>query len=79
MNPQNRITRSSTDRMIGGVCGGLAKYLGVDSTLVRLGFVVLTLAGVSPIVYVILWVVMPSDTAVNQSWPQQIQASIGEI
>ncbi len=79
MNPQTRITRSSTDRMLGGVCGGLAQYLGVDSTLVRLGFVLLTLAGVSPILYLILWVVMPSDQAANASWTQQMQQSIGEM
>jgi phage shock protein PspC (stress-responsive transcriptional regulator) len=65
--------------MLGGVCGGLAEYLGVDSTLVRLGFVLLTLAGVSPILYLILWVVMPSDSAANASWTQQMQQSIGEM
>ena len=43
MNPSRRITRSSTNRMLGGVCAGLANYLGVDPTLVRIGFVLLTL------------------------------------
>src|SRR5919206_2235336 len=79
MNPQRQIRRSSTDRMLGGVCGGLAQYLGVDSTLVRLGFVLLTLAGVSPFLYLILWVVLPSDQSQGASWPQQVQQSLGEI
>ncbi|MFC6176588.1 PspC domain-containing protein [Companilactobacillus huachuanensis] len=38
---KNRITRSSTDRMVAGVCGGLGEYFGVDSTWIRLAFVFL--------------------------------------
>ncbi len=79
MNTNRRLTRSSTDRMLGGVCGGLANYLGVDSTLVRIGFVLLTLSGLSPLVYLILWVVIPSDTSVGSGWAQQVQQSIGEM
>ncbi len=58
---QKRLTKSLTDRVLFGVCGGLAEYLGWDSTLVRVIFVILTLAGIgSPIlIYVILAVVMP--------------------
>ena len=79
MNPQRQIRRSSTDRMLGGVCGGLAQYLGVDSTLVRLAFVLLTMSGVSPLVYLVLWVVIPSDASTASSWTQQVQQSVGEI
>lgn len=58
-----RITRSSDDKMVAGVCGGLAKHLGVDPTLVRL----LTVLGVVfgfgsvAIAYLIAWVVLPQD------------------
>jgi phage shock protein C len=46
--------------MIGGVCGGLAEYSGIDPLLWRVGFVALTLAGGSGIlVYLLLWVLMP--------------------
>ena len=38
-----RLTRSETDKVIFGVCGGIAEYLGVDSTLVRLGFAAFSL------------------------------------
>src|SRR5919199_4795452 len=79
MNPQRQIRRSSTDRMLGGVCGGLAQYLGVDSTLVRLAFVLLAMSGVSPLVYLVLWVVIPSDASTAGSWTQQVQQSVGEI
>ncbi len=79
MNTNRRLTRSSTDRMLGGVCGGLARYLGVDPTLVRIGFVLLTLSGVSPLAYLVLWVVIPSEGAATASWTQQVQQSIGEM
>jgi phage shock protein C len=46
--------------MIGGVCGGLAEYSGIDPLLWRVGFVALALAGGSGIlVYLLLWVLMP--------------------
>ena len=58
---QTRLMRSETDRMIAGVCGGLAAYLGVDPVLVRLAFVILLLAsGIGLAIYVILWVVIPT-------------------
>ena len=60
---QTRLMRSETDRMIAGVCGGLAAYLGVDPVLVRLAFVILLLAsGVGLGIYVILWIVMPTPS-----------------
>lgn len=63
---QTRLMRSETDRMIGGVCGGLAAYLGVDPVLVRLAFVILLLAsGVGLAIYVILWIVMPTPSRVQ--------------
>ena len=39
---KKRITRSSTDRMLAGVCGGLGEYFGIDSTWIRLAFIFLT-------------------------------------
>lgn len=55
------LTRSISDRMIGGVCGGLASYFGVDSAIVRLIFVLAVLSGVSPLVYLVLWIAIPED------------------
>lgn len=55
-----RLKLSSTDVKISGVCGGLAEYLNVDSTLVRIVFVILALAGGSGIIaYLVCWVLMP--------------------
>jgi phage shock protein C len=59
--------RRSRSRFLGGVCGGLAQWLGWDATLVRILFVlvsVLSAAFPGILVYVILWVVMP-DTQVD--------------
>ena len=55
------LRRSGTDRWLGGVCGGLAEYSGIDSLLWRVGFVGLTLAGgAGVVVYLLLWVLLPS-------------------
>lgn len=63
MNTTTRkLTRSTTDRMFAGVCGGLAEYMDIDPTLVRIGYVLLSLfsAGFPGLlVYIILAVVIP--------------------
>jgi phage shock protein C len=59
MNAQKRLCRSN-QRMLAGVCGGIAEYLGWDPTMVRLGWIILTLLGGSGIlIYLVLWLVMP--------------------
>jgi phage shock protein PspC (stress-responsive transcriptional regulator) len=58
VRPQLR--RSRTDKVAGGVAGGLAEYSGIDALLWRVGFVALTLAGgTGLIVYLLLWLLMP--------------------
>jgi phage shock protein C len=59
--PAKRLLRSRDDRMVAGVCGGLATYLGVDATLVRVLVVVGTVLGFGSLVlaYLIGWVVIP--------------------
>ncbi|MBP6017057.1 MAG: PspC domain-containing protein [Candidatus Promineofilum sp.] len=60
---QTRLMRSETDKMVAGVCGGLADYMGIDPVLVRLAFVLLLLAsGVGFAIYVVLWIVMPTPS-----------------
>lgn len=60
----NQLYRSRTDTMIGGVCGGLARYLNIDSTLVRLIAVVLALSnGIGVILYLVLWIIVPLEPA----------------
>jgi len=58
-----RLMRTQNARMIGGVCGGLGRYLKIDPVLIRLAFVLFTLAGgAGLLVYLILLIVMPLDT-----------------
>lgn len=57
-----KLTRSTTDCMLSGVCGGIANYFGVESTLVRLGFALLTLfsAGFPGVIlYVLMHLIVP--------------------
>lgn len=59
---KNPLLRSRSNRMIAGVCGGLAEWLDWDPTLVRVLYVVgsiLSVAFPGLLVYIILWVVMP--------------------
>jgi phage shock protein C len=59
-----KLMRSSNNKMIAGVCGGLADYLNLDPTVVRLIFMLLFfLGGHGLLVYLILWLVMPAQTA----------------
>ncbi|WP_345499320.1 PspC domain-containing protein [Nocardia callitridis] len=60
--PTRRFTRSSQDKWIGGVCGGIAEYLGWSAGLVRALFVVsCILPGPQFLIYLVLWVLMPKQ------------------
>ena len=58
---KSRLERSNTNRVIGGVCGGIAEYLAVDATLVRVVFVItgFLTAGFFVLAYIVLLVLMP--------------------
>ena len=58
-----RVRRSRKDRVIGGVCGGLGRYLNVDPVLLRIAAVALAMSGgFGVLAYVIAWVVIPEET-----------------
>lgn len=58
-----KLYRSRSDKMIAGVCGGLADYSGIDVTIWRIIFVLIALpGGVSVLVYFILWLLMPLES-----------------
>ncbi len=63
MSNMKKLTRSSTDVKIAGVCGGIAEYFGIDSTLVRVAYLVFTFIGVgSPVLlYILLALIMPEE------------------
>jgi phage shock protein C len=65
-----RLYRSTSDRAIAGVCGGLAHYFKIDPALVRLAFIVFALAGgASVLLYVVLWIAVPADAGAATSAP----------
>ncbi|MFP5369323.1 MAG: PspC domain-containing protein, partial [Actinomycetes bacterium] len=75
-----QLRRSGTDRMIGGVSGGLADYSGIDSLLWRVGFVGLTVAGGSGVViYLILWVLMPSQPIPAGTDPSPVERLVERL
>jgi phage shock protein PspC (stress-responsive transcriptional regulator) len=61
--PARRLLRSRDDRMIAGVCGGAARYFGIDPALVRIALVVLTILGVGTgaLVYLACWLLVPEE------------------
>lgn len=62
----SRSLRRSRNRMIAGVCAGIAEWLGWDVTLVRVLYVVVSLVSMAfpgTLVYIILWIVMPGPEA----------------
>lgn len=58
-----RLYRSWENRMIAGVCGGIATYLKLDPSLMRLVFVGLLIAGIGIPVYLVLWLIIPLEKA----------------
>jgi phage shock protein C len=60
--PTQRLMRSRQDKLIGGVAGGISRFLAIDPFIPRLIFVVLTLSsGIGTITYLVLWVIMPIE------------------
>ena len=65
-----KLYRSSREKMLGGVAGGLAEYFDVDPTIVRLVFVLTVLAGgVGVLAYIIMWVVVPQAPYAQYNMP----------
>jgi phage shock protein C len=77
---ESRLTRSETDKMIAGVCGGIATYLDIDAVFVRLAFVLLAFAsGIGVAIYFIMWIVMPRESTVAASEAVVMQDNIKEM
>ena len=60
MEEPRKLYRSRNQRMVAGVCGGLAEYFNVDATMIRVLFLVLTVVGGSGLViYLVMWIIVP--------------------
>jgi phage shock protein C len=70
----NKLYRSKTDKFLGGVCGGLGQYLGLDSSFVRIIFLLLIFGtGIGFLLYILLWVILPvegGNTALPLTGPE---------
>jgi phage shock protein PspC (stress-responsive transcriptional regulator) len=63
---KNRLYRSESNRVAGGVCSGLGEFLGIDPVFIRIFFIIWTVLGeFAVLVYFILWVVVPNKTAAD--------------
>lgn len=67
MNTDKKLTRSLSDRMFAGVCGGLAEYLGMDPTVIRLIFVLLFFVSGPGILlaYLIMMIIVPEESKIQ--------------
>lgn len=75
-----KLYRSEEDKVIAGVCGGIAEYFDIDSNIVRLLFVFIVLYGGSGIlVYLILWIVLPTKSAIGLSSEDVLSQNKKEI
>lgn len=59
MEPNKRLHRSRTDRIIAGVCGGIAEYMNIDPTLVRI--LAIIIPGINLLTYLIFAIIMPDE------------------
>ena len=73
MEEPRKLYRSRNQRMLAGVCGGLAEYFNVDATLIRVLFLVLAVFGGSGLViYVVMWLIVPDvSKALTADIPHQ--------
>jgi phage shock protein C len=63
--PYRQLRRPTDDRIVAGVCSGVARYLGVDPTLVRVAFAIMVVLtwGTALLAYPIMWFIMPEEPA----------------
>lgn len=67
---EKRLYRPADDRVLAGVCSGIAQYFGLDPALVRLGWVLLTFfAGFGFVPYIVAWGVMPDESGERAALP----------
>jgi phage shock protein C len=78
--PYPKLSRPRDDRKVAGVCGGLARYFGVDPTLMRIIFVIFTIWPplVGLIAYIVCWCVMPEDPLRLPEAPTHSETATGQ-
>jgi len=75
-----KLYRSEKDKMIGGVCGGLAQYFSIDVTIIRVLFALIVIYGGSGLIlYIILWIVVPTESQIKVASQEVIKENTKEI
>ena len=75
MENSKRLQRNTQNKVIAGVCSGLADFFGIDAALIRVLFIVLLLAGCSGfLIYLIMWIVMPAAKLDQNQQTDNVQA-----
>ena len=75
-----RLYRSETDKMIGGVCGGLGTYLGMDPLILRILFVVAAMMnGIGLAIYLLMWLFVPRAEAGELTQEEVVRHNVAEI
>ena len=64
---QRRLYRSRREKIIGGVCGGIAEYSEIDLTLVRVLMALFIIFGVGLMVYIVMWIIIPLEPAKQEN------------
>ncbi|MBI2831992.1 MAG: PspC domain-containing protein [Chloroflexi bacterium] len=77
---EKRLYRSRTDRLLWGVCGGLAKYFNLDSTLIRIIFVLLVFAsGIGILAYLLMAIIVPLEESRASQPGEVFKENVGEM
>ncbi len=69
-----KLFRDGNDKFLGGVCSGLGHYVGIDAIWIRLAFIVLIASGFSPLVYIILWILLPEARTTSEKLQMEGEA-----
>lgn len=73
-NDEKHLYRSRRDRVVGGVCGGIAEYSSLDATLLRVLMALFIVFGVGLLVYLVMWIVIPNEPRSDESneWGEEV-------
>lgn len=75
---EKKLTRSVKDKMIGGVCGGIANYFNIDASIIRIAWALLTLAGglfIGVVTYIVMLIIIPEESIAEATTPAPKAAS----
>ncbi|MCL4869754.1 MAG: PspC domain-containing protein [Anaerolineae bacterium] len=78
--PTAQLMRSDEEKLLAGVCGGLAAYVGMDPVFIRLGMVLLIFAsGVGLMIYPVLWLVMPTKANAHLPFTDRVADNMDQV